>query len=104
MNEAILQTAQEPVFKTELVTHPHWLSYGLVLSLLCVFLIVLAKKSKKGWSHTLKRAQNKCKLVEHIILNNKTKVYVLDYQGQGFLLADNQHSLALHPLGEQAHE
>lgn len=84
---------EELVFKKELISNPHWYSYGLVLFLLLISIIFLARYSKKTGVTELK-----CKVVERINIQHKTKVYVIDYQGQQFLLADNQHALAIHPL------
>lgn len=81
------------VFKKELISNPHWYSYGLVLILLLISIILLARYSKKAGVTELK-----CRVIERVNIQHKTKVYVIDYQGQQFLLADNQHALAIHPL------
>lgn len=88
--------AEEAItFKKELVTSTHWLSYGLVLLVLISFLFLFAKNTKKvlGTSTQLK-------VLERIAIHHKTRVYVLDYQGQQFLLADNQNSVTIQALHE----
>jgi hypothetical protein len=88
--------AQEPIpYKHDFALSIHWFPYGLVLLVLCVVLAILAKKSKHKTS-----GSPQCRVVESLSLNHKTKMYVLDYQGQHFLIADNQHGLAIHPLKE----
>lgn len=88
--------AQEQLnFKQESIPQIHWLSYGLALFILLVICIFLAKKSKNGINQTAQ-----CKVIERIPLHHKARVYVIDYQGQQFLIADNQHALAIHPLKE----
>ncbi|MCL9682642.1 hypothetical protein [Legionella maioricensis] len=88
--------AEETInFKKELVTTVHWFPYGIVLILLFIALLLLAKNSKKVIS-----TNAKCKIIERIAVHHKTKVYVIVYQGQKFLVADNQNSLAIHALQE----
>lgn len=88
--------AQEPIpYKHDSPLSAHWFPYGLVLLVLCIVLAILAKKSKHKTSRT-----TQCRVVESLPLNHKTKIYVFDYQGQHFLIADNQHALAIHPLKE----
>ncbi|WP_298626873.1 hypothetical protein [uncultured Legionella sp.] len=84
---------EDLVFKKELISNPHWYSYGLVLILLLISIIVLAKYSKRTGA-----TEQKCKVIERISIHHKTKVYVIHYQGKQFLLADNQNALAIHPL------
>jgi hypothetical protein len=81
------------VFKKEALGTLHWFPYLVVLGVLLVALLVLAKKSAY-----LTKNHAKDLLVEKIALNQKTQVYVLNYQGQRFLIADNQNALAIHPL------
>lgn len=80
-------------FKKELIANTHWQSYGLILVFLVVILFLLAKYTKKT-----EAAGQKCKVIERIAVQNKTKMYVIDYQGQQFLLAENPNALAIHPL------
>ncbi len=90
--------AEEAIsFKKELVTTVHWFPYGIVLILLIIALLILAKNSKKVMT-----AHAKCKVIERVAIHHKTKVYVIAYQGQQFLLADNQNSLAIHALQENS--
>ena len=88
-----LFAGEEIVFKKELIFNPHWYSYGLILFLLVISLVIIAKYSNKTGGIELK-----CKVVERINIHHKTKVYVIDYQGKQFLLADNQNALAIQPL------
>jgi hypothetical protein len=83
------------MFKKDLTANTHWFPYGLVLVVLIVTLFILAKKSKK-----ISNSDSKCKVIEKLAVHHKTKVYVIAYQGQQFLLADNQNSLAIHALQE----
>ncbi len=83
-------------FKKEPLSTVHWFPYLLVLAILLVALLALAKKSKG-----LIKNNGKNQIIEKIPINQKTQVYVLDYQGQRFLIADNQNALAIHPLHEE---
>lgn len=80
-------------FKEELVTNTHWIPYGLVLIVLFAVLMILAKYSKKKI-----KSNSTFKVIERMAIHHKTKAFVIDYQGQQFLLTDNQNSLAIHPL------
>ena len=86
-------TAEPIVFKQEFSPKNGWLNYGLAITVLLIVILVLAKKYKS-------RPPNLagCQLVEKKHLGNKTVVYVVEYQQQRFLLADNQHALAIHPV------
>ncbi|KTD51325.1 flagellar biosynthetic protein FliO [Legionella quateirensis] len=84
---------QPVVFKKELVTNTHWSPYVLILFVLLAVLFILAQYSKKS-----KTTSSKCKVIEQVSVHNKTKIFVIDYQGQQFLLADNQNALTLLPL------
>lgn len=81
-------------FKKEISTN-HLFSYLLVLGILFLTLFFLAKKSKKLIN------TNQCQILERIPIHHKTKVYILDYQGQRFLIADNQNALAIQPLPKE---
>jgi flagellar biogenesis protein FliO len=83
------------VFKKELISTFHWFPYSIILIVLIIAVLVLAKNSKK-----IIKTHSSCKVIESIAIHHKTKVHVIDYQGQKFLLADNQHSLAIHALQE----
>lgn len=83
-------------FKKEPLSTVHWFPYLLVLTLLLVALLMLAKKSKSISKHSSKNL-----IIEKIPINQKTQVYVLEYQGQRFLIADNQNALAIHPLAQE---
>lgn len=88
--------AEESIpYKQDLALSIHWFPYGLVLLILCVVLAILAKRSKHKTGHNAR-----CRLIESLPLNHKTKIHVLDYQGQHFLIAENIHALAIHPLKE----
>ena len=90
----ITNTTVEPiVFKQEFAPQNGWLNYGLAMTVLLILIFVLAKKYKP-------RSPNLdgCQLIEKKHLGNKTIVYIIDYQQQRFLLADNQNALAIHPL------
>ena len=86
-------------FKKELIVNAHWLPYGLVVIVLIVALLILAKKTRQtGTSNPA------CKVIEKISVHHKTKVFVIEYQKQRFLIADNQNSLAIHPVQEPSLE
>ena len=91
---SIALAASEPiVFKQAFSPRISWFTYGAVIVLLLGIVLAVAKKQKPG--STKKSA---CTIIEKTYLGNKTVVYVIDYQRQRFLLADNQHSLVLHSL------
>ncbi|CEG57454.1 hypothetical protein [Legionella fallonii] len=86
--------AEEAItFKKELVASNSWTPYGIILLILVMALLVLAKNSKR-----IIPTNNQCRVVEKISVHHKTKVYVIAYQDQKFLVADNQNSLAIHAL------
>lgn len=82
-------------FKKEGLNSLHWMPYLTVLSVLLIVLMLLAQKAKA--SGKINRA---CQVIEKIPVHHKTQLYVIDYQGQRFLIADNQNALAIHPLTE----
>jgi flagellar biogenesis protein FliO len=94
----IVQTAQaqnDLLFKKDTVQNIHWLPYLLAITALLVVLFFLAKKSK------LMAPQNaQGKIIERIPVHSKMQVYILDYQGQRILIAENQNALAIHSLPE----
>ena len=84
------------LFKQPFSPKHGWLAYGVAIILLAVTALIIAKKHKPGAS-----LQPICKLVEKKYVGNKTIVYIIEYQQQRFLLADNQQALALHPLSKE---
>lgn len=76
-------------FKQALVGNNHWLSYGMVMLAL---LLVIGYITQKYKPNTPNKAL--CRVIEKNHLGNKTVIYVIDYQEQRFLLADNQHALS----------
>lgn len=86
-------------FKQSPSLHNGWLTYSMAIVILLGIVLVLAKK------HRFALTQNsQCQLIEKKYLGNKTVVYVIDYQQQRFLLADNQHALSFHALQEKTGE
>lgn len=83
------------VFKQPFSPHNGWLSYGIAVIVLLIIVLVIAKKHRPNVIQ-----KSVCQLIEKKYLGNKTVVYVIDYQQQRFLLADNQHALAFHALIE----
>ncbi len=81
------------LFKHEFSPHAGWLSYGVVILLLLVMIVFLAKNRKPFATNT-----TDCKLIEKKHVGHKTVVYVMEYQQQRFILADNQQALAIYPL------
>lgn len=89
--------AQETLhFKEPLVLEKGWLVYGIALTILLLISWWVAKKQRG-----ISKLPSTCKLVEKKYLGNKTVVYIIDYQQQRFLLADNQQALALHPIDHE---
>lgn len=82
-------------FKQDLVTSAHWLPYLIALVALSAALFSLAKLTKSKGAKS-----SKCKVVEQLVLNHKTKVYIVAYEQQQFIIADNHNGLALHALNE----
>jgi len=91
----ITNSTTEPiVFKQEFSPKNGWFNYGLAITILLIVILVLAKKYKSKPLGPIG-----CQLIEKKHLGNKTVVYVIEYQQQRFLLADNQHALAIHNVG-----
>ncbi|WP_133135603.1 hypothetical protein [Legionella rowbothamii] len=82
-------------FKQDPIAQIHWIPYLVVLLILLVILSFLAKRSKG-----LVKKPTQYQLIEKISVHHKMQVYILDYQGQRFLIADNQNALAIHPIQE----
>lgn len=80
-------------FKPDFHFSLSWGSYTLALMMLLVVIFILAKKHRP-----LISPKTDCKLIEKTALSHKTMVYIIEHQQQRFLLADNQQSLAIHPL------
>lgn len=97
---ALANAAEAITFKEPFAPGYNWLAYGVTVAILLILALVIAKKHRPGSS-----PQSQCTLIEKKYLGNKTVVYVLEYQKQQYLLADNQHALALQRLNsESAHE
>lgn len=80
-------------FKKELITATQWPHYGILLTVLCLGLLVLIKKTRSP-----KSSFSKGQLIEVIHLDHKTKAYVIDFEEQQFIIAGNQNALTIHPL------
>ena len=80
-------------FKAPFSPQYSWVTLAVTLAILVVVTLVIAKKYKPNTV-----CISPCRLIEKKYLSNKTIVYILEYQQQRFLLADNQQSIALHPL------
>ena len=68
-------------------------SYGMVITVVFILFVVLAHSVKRKTGTT-----QKCKIIERVAVYHKTRIYIIDYQNQQFLIADNQNSLAIQPL------
>ncbi|WP_147279844.1 flagellar biosynthetic protein FliO [Legionella worsleiensis] len=92
--------ANQPlVFKKDLMTNHHWPSYTLIVSALFGILLWIYQYLGKT-----KNTNSQFKIIEQLAVHHKTKIYVIDYQGQQFLLADNQNTLSLIPFqGTKSH-
>lgn len=74
-----------------------WMSCAIVACILLAIVLLLIKKQKSP-----RAPVSACQLIEKKYLSNKTIIYVIELQNQRFLLADNQHALALHALNHEA--
>lgn len=95
-----MMAAEQPiVFKQDFSPQHGWLQYGLAITVLLILILVLARKYKS-------RVPNPdgCQIIDKKHLGNKTAVYVIEYQQQRFLLADNQQALAIHALEQRLSE
>jgi len=90
---SVAKASETITFKPAFSSKIHWFNYGSVLVILLLATFYIAKKNKP-----VSTKKSLCQIVEKKYLGNKTVVYVIDYQQQRFLLADNQQSLALHPF------
>jgi flagellar biogenesis protein FliO len=83
-------------FKNDIGTSTHWLPYIGVLLILLTVSLFLAKYSSKNRSKN-----SKANILETIPIHYKTKAYVIEYQGQRFLIADNQNAIAIQALNHE---
>ena len=88
--------AEPIVFKAPFAPINGWFSYATILIVLLLLIAIIIKKYKQTSA-----VPPNCRLVETTRLGNKTVLYLVDYQQQRFLLADNQQSLALHVLNKE---
>ena len=87
------------VFKPESHLSLNWGSYTLALITLLILIFILIKKQ-----NPLLTRKSDCTLIEKKVLSHKTVVYIIEYQSQRFILADNQQSLAIQPLPQFTQE
>lgn len=80
-------------FKPVFMPQRGWFSYGLAVAALLAIIIFLAKKNKH-----LHQNNPTLQTIDKIRLNHKTTLFIVEYQKQRFLLADNQQSLCLQAL------
>ena len=92
----IAMAAEPIVFKPDFAPKQGWLNYGVAIVILLSIILVLAKKHKTRLPDLAG-----CKLIEKKHLGNKTMVYIVEYQQQRFLLADNQQALAVHRIDDE---
>jgi len=78
-------------FKKDAMPSMQWMPYCIAIIILLMILWGLAKyvRPKTVGMH-------KAKILDTVAIHNKTKAYVLDYQGQHFLIAENQNAIAIH--------
>jgi flagellar biogenesis protein FliO len=93
LHNHVLFSADALQFKEELKLPTYWLAIGAVLLLILVTLLIVMKKNPLKMSQTAN-----LKLLEKRTLSHKTCVYLLEYRGLKFLLADNHANITLHPL------
>jgi hypothetical protein len=86
----------EALYKPEMAPKQGWFIYSLLIAGLAAIAFILAKTNKKRLVN-----QENCLVIDKKRLGAKTIIYVLEYQNQQFLLADNQHALALHALKKE---
>ncbi|WP_028388027.1 hypothetical protein [Legionella fairfieldensis] len=87
--------AEKIPFKQATAPEQGWFIYVITFIALLVIALVLAWKKR----HPL--AQSSCLIVDRKRLANKTMIYVIEYQNQRFLIADNQQSLILQPVSNE---
>ncbi|RAP36964.1 hypothetical protein B1207_05910 [Legionella quinlivanii] len=80
-------------FKTPVNSGMGWFNYGLPFFILSLAVLYLHLKKHK-------KPSTGCRLLEKTYLNNKTVIYLLEYQEHRFLLAENQKGLCFHSLNE----
>ena len=80
-------------FKPPFTPHISGLNIGLTVMALLAIAFFLARKHK---SNAIPLGA--CQLIEKKHLSHKNIVYVIGFQNQRFLLADNQHTLVWHAL------
>ena len=88
-------TQESISFKKNMIANTHWSPYVLIFLFLCTVLILLARHANK----TTKRGLNN-KVMKCIAKHHKISIFIIDYKGQQFLLAENPNALKLHPLTE----
>lgn len=89
----VATSAEAITFKPDFSAKLSWLNYGVAIVMLVIIALIIAKKYKPNIAK-----KSVCQLIEKKYLSNKTVVYVIEHQQQRFLLADNQHALAIHEL------
>ena len=80
-------------FKPPFSPQYNWLTMAFALVSLIIIALISLKKFKPGFS-----VPSECRLIEKKYLSNKTIIYILEYQKQRFLLADNHQSITIHAL------
>lgn len=89
--------ADSILFKPDYLPQHNWTRYIVAIIILFFIGILFVKKNKR-----LSTLSNTCQLIEKKHLGNKTIVYILDYQQQRFILADNQQALVLYALNQDS--
>lgn len=93
MLPALSKAANSIPYKVSLLPQYQWTTYALILLILLLFSLYTAKKQAR---QSIKNSN--CRLIEKLNLSNKTTLYLLEYQNQQFLLADNLQSITFKSL------
>jgi biopolymer transport protein ExbD len=80
-------------FKKDAVATMQYIPYCFVMLVLLIILWVLAKYLRPKI-----KSKQEAKLLDTIAIHNKTKAYILVYQNQQFLIAENPNAIAIHVL------
>ncbi|ARG96953.1 hypothetical protein [Legionella micdadei] len=91
--------AENIPFKENFQLKPGWIIYLLAILTLAAIYLISARKNRGSQLQS-----SACLVVDKKRLSTKTTVYILDYQNQRFLLAENQHALVFQQLNKETHD
>lgn len=88
--------AEKIPFKQIIEPKQGWLFYFIAIIVLSAFACFFAKKIKQDLAK-----QSSCLVIDKKKLSAKTCLYLVEFQKQQFLIADNQQALALQALNKE---